>query len=285
MVGSNDFSRLASNLRGLCDTPPKEWSAIARTTSPPFQNQPHSRICARRAQVDCGKMAQLRGKILRNSEVTACDLSFKPVRRELRSQGWTRKRSPRRSLGDRYFYIRSGGSTIGKAGVDYFLDEEGVLEPDTDSSHLVLRIRARDPVALAASVMSAPVAPGDAQLEAAAQVIRDNYAADIEAAEARMQQRGHAAVDAPVSSSANPRPALPPVARGSGTQSARRPVRVSLESSLKPTTPVRSGRRSSPELIAIPSHVGHDGASDAEAAPSSHTSNAAIVPEVDDPSD
>ncbi|POM73545.1 Hypothetical protein PHPALM_9596 [Phytophthora palmivora] len=74
------------------------------------------------------KKVGVRGKVLRDSEVTARDLSFKSVWRELKAEGWTRKPPPRRSLEDRYKYIRPAGHANGTVGIDYFLGEESVLE-------------------------------------------------------------------------------------------------------------------------------------------------------------
>ncbi|OWZ16489.1 hypothetical protein PHMEG_0009715 [Phytophthora megakarya] len=63
-----------------------------------------------------------------DSEVSATDLSFKSVWKELRGKGWTRKPPPRSSLDDRYFYIRPGRSTKGTEGVDFVRGEDVVLE-------------------------------------------------------------------------------------------------------------------------------------------------------------
>jgi hypothetical protein len=65
-------------------------------------------------------MVKPRGKILRDSEVSARDLSFKSVWRELRGHGWTRKPPPRRGLDDRYFYIRPNADMNGTEGVHFF---------------------------------------------------------------------------------------------------------------------------------------------------------------------
>ncbi|EGZ24925.1 hypothetical protein PHYSODRAFT_378956, partial [Phytophthora sojae] len=53
---------------------------------------------------------------------------FKSVWRELKGKGWTRKPPPRRSLDDRYFYVRPGESSSGTEGVHFFRGEEAVLE-------------------------------------------------------------------------------------------------------------------------------------------------------------
>ncbi|POM76974.1 Hypothetical protein PHPALM_5726, partial [Phytophthora palmivora] len=53
-------------------------------------------------------------------------MSFKSVWRELKAEGRTRKPPPRRSLEDRYKYIRPAGHANGTVGIDYFLGEESV---------------------------------------------------------------------------------------------------------------------------------------------------------------
>ncbi|POM63699.1 Hypothetical protein PHPALM_20868 [Phytophthora palmivora] len=111
------------------------------------------------------------GKVLRDSEVTGRDLSFKSVWKELKGQGWYRKPPPRRSLDDRYFYIRPGGSTTGSEGVHFFRGEEAVLEY------------------YANAVPAFVYCSWDAQIAAAAEIVRQNYLADIEAAEARERAR------------------------------------------------------------------------------------------------
>ncbi|OWZ06134.1 hypothetical protein PHMEG_00021657 [Phytophthora megakarya] len=95
-----------------------------------------------------------------NVEVSASDLSFKSVWKELRGNGWTCKPPPRSSLDDRYSYIRPGRSTNGTEGVDFVRGEDVVME-------------------FYASEL------GDAQLASASEVVRQTYAADIERAEAR----------------------------------------------------------------------------------------------------
>ncbi|KAG1701780.1 hypothetical protein DVH05_010274 [Phytophthora capsici] len=123
------------------------------------------------------------GKVVRVYEVTSRDLSFKSVWRELKENGWTRKPPPCRSLDDRYFYIRPGASQKGAEGVHFFRGEEAVLEYYAN----VLRNGSRAPVSTTSRTASGGTQPGDAQLAAAAAVIRENYAADIERAEATAQ--------------------------------------------------------------------------------------------------
>ncbi|KAG1702322.1 hypothetical protein DVH05_010111 [Phytophthora capsici] len=115
-----------------------------------------------------------------DSAVTAGDLSFRSVWKELQKEGWTRKPPPRRSLDDRYYYIRPGRKTTGVEGVDFVRGEAAVLE----FYACVLRSHAQKGPAPPAQPNAAP---GDAQLAAADIVVRENYAADIDAAEARAQ--------------------------------------------------------------------------------------------------
>ncbi|POM64840.1 Hypothetical protein PHPALM_19588 [Phytophthora palmivora] len=89
------------------------------------------------------------GKALRDSEVTGRDLSFKSP-------------PPRRSVGDRYFYIGPGGSTTGSEGVHLFRGEEAALEYYAN----VLRSRTH----LCGTWGNHSTAPGDAQIAAAAEV-------------------------------------------------------------------------------------------------------------------
>ncbi|ETL85830.1 hypothetical protein L917_14678 [Phytophthora nicotianae] len=116
-------------------------------------------------------MVRVRVKVPRDCEVIAHDLSFKSVWRELKKDGWTRKPPPGRSLDDRYFCMPPGKKVKGSEGVDYFRGEQTVLE------HYAEELRCR-------AVGVQPSASGGDQL-AAADVVRENYAADIEAAEAR----------------------------------------------------------------------------------------------------
>ncbi|KAI9979941.1 hypothetical protein PInf_002152 [Phytophthora infestans] len=117
-------------------------------------------------------MVRVRGKVPRDCEATARDLSFKSVWRELKKDGWTRKPPSGRSLNDRYFYMPPGENVKGSEGVDYFRGEQAVLE------HYAKELRRN-------AVGVQPSAPGDDQLAATAAIVRENYAADIEAAEAR----------------------------------------------------------------------------------------------------
>ncbi|KAI9994481.1 hypothetical protein PInf_011113 [Phytophthora infestans] len=73
-------------------------------------------------------MAKPREKVILDCDVRSRDLSFRSVWRELKSQGWTNKRPPSRSLDGRYRYIRPSSSADGAEGVDYFLGENAVLE-------------------------------------------------------------------------------------------------------------------------------------------------------------
>ncbi|OWY90891.1 hypothetical protein PHMEG_00040764 [Phytophthora megakarya] len=70
-----------------------------------------------------------------DSEVSASDLSFKSMWKELRGKGWTRKPPPRSILKDRYFYIRPGRSTKGTEGVDFVRDEDVVMEFYASGTH------------------------------------------------------------------------------------------------------------------------------------------------------
>ncbi|KAG4040898.1 hypothetical protein PC123_g23570 [Phytophthora cactorum] len=102
-------------------------------------------------------MVRSAARVPRDSEVTARDLSFKSVWRELKGEDWTRKAPPGRSLDDRYIYVRPAlrrrADTTARV-------------PDSSSSN-------------------EPAQPGDAQIAAAAEVVRVNYLPDIEAAAAR----------------------------------------------------------------------------------------------------
>ncbi|ETK79775.1 hypothetical protein F441_04597 [Phytophthora nicotianae CJ01A1] len=123
------------------------------------------------------------GKVVRDYEVTSRDLSFKSVWRELKENGWTRKPPPRHSLDDRYFYVRPGVSQKGTEGVHFFRGEEDVLEYYANA----LRNGTRAPVTTTSHTASGGTQLGDAHRAAAAAVLRDNYAADIERAEATAQ--------------------------------------------------------------------------------------------------
>ncbi|KAG3105944.1 hypothetical protein PI125_g13308 [Phytophthora idaei] len=74
------------------------------------------------------KLVRSAARVPRDSEVTARDLSFKSVWRELKGEGWTRKAPPGRILDDRYKYVRPGRYPNGTVGIDYVLGEEAVLE-------------------------------------------------------------------------------------------------------------------------------------------------------------
>ncbi|KAG6609023.1 uncharacterized protein IUM83_12824 [Phytophthora cinnamomi] len=236
-------------------------------------------------------MVKPRGKILRDCEVTARDLSFKSVWRELKAQGWTRKSPPRRSLDDRYYYIRPGCELSEKEGVHFFRGEGAVLEYYAN----VLRNTARVPTPAARG------APGDAQRAAAAEVVRLNYSAEIEAAPSREQvpaararasasarvptspqvavipvEAAQAAAEAPQgagqavadrdgSTAAEATPSAPPATpptsvRGGapGKRAARRSARRSLDaaSGALPRTPTRACRTTTTELIATSPHGG-----------------------------
>ncbi|OWY94567.1 hypothetical protein PHMEG_00035662 [Phytophthora megakarya] len=186
-----------------------------------------------------------------DSEVTARDLSFKSVWRELRGQGWTRKPPPRRGLDDRFFYVRPGCSWKGVEGTDYFRGEGAVLELYAT----ILRSTARAPPS------GLPTATPGAQLAAAAEVVRQNYAADIEAAESRttgvsgsMRQR--------VMQSPEP-PATPPRSRAPTKKPARRSI---IQTPSPASTPPRQ-RSSSETLIATFPHVQGPTASEDDSEP------------------
>ncbi|KAF1780164.1 hypothetical protein GQ600_27755 [Phytophthora cactorum] len=205
------------------------------------------------------------GKILCDSEITARVLSFKSVCRELRGQGWTCKPPGRRTLDDRYFYIRPGGSTREQEGVDHFRGGEAVLE-------------------YYANARTAPLAaPDNAQLAAAAEVVRRTYAADIEAAEARALASRDVgatatsptpAIEAPATQAAVPQaPTRRAETDTAATQAAlstcppplvlsllakgKRPARRSLVCSLSPmpSTPPRPVCSSSPRPLRSSPHV------------------------------
>lgn len=112
-------------------------------------------------------MVKPREKVVLDCDVRSRDLSFRSVWRELKSQGWTSKRPPSRSLDGRYRHIRPGSSADGAEGVDYFLGENAVLKYYAN----MLRTRSRTP---------RPTNPGDAEIARAAQVVRETYGALIE---------------------------------------------------------------------------------------------------------
>ncbi|KAG6950081.1 hypothetical protein JG687_00014460 [Phytophthora cactorum] len=118
-------------------------------------------------------MVRSAARVPRDSEVTARDLSFKSVWRELKGEDWTRKAPPGRSLDDRYKYVRPGGHPNGT------FTNVGVVV-------VALRRRADTTARVPDSSSSnEPAQPGDAQIAAAAEVVRVNYLPDIEAAAAR----------------------------------------------------------------------------------------------------
>ncbi|KAE9266682.1 hypothetical protein PR003_g32038 [Phytophthora rubi] len=87
--------------------------------------------------------------------------------RELREQGWTRKPPPRRELDDRYFYLRPGGDArVTTASISSVVKK----------LCWILRRKTRTPAPTRAS--NAP-APGNAQVAAAAEVVRLDYLRDI----------------------------------------------------------------------------------------------------------
>ncbi|KAG3244050.1 hypothetical protein PI124_g11155 [Phytophthora idaei] len=120
-------------------------------------------------------------RVPRDSEVTARDLPFKSVWRELKGEDWTRKAPPGRSLDDRYKYVRPGGHPNGTVGIDYVLGEEAVLEFYANALRRRADMTARVPDS---SSSNEPAQPGDAQIAAAAEVVRVNYLPDTEAAAA-----------------------------------------------------------------------------------------------------
>ncbi|KAE9002001.1 hypothetical protein PF010_g14461 [Phytophthora fragariae] len=89
-------------------------------------------------------MVTPRGKLVCDCDVTSRDLSFQSVWRELKAQGWTCKRPPIRSLDERYRYVRPYADPNGAVGVEFFLDEDAVLEYYAN----ILRGRARTPSAV-----------------------------------------------------------------------------------------------------------------------------------------
>lgn len=64
---------------------------------------------------------------LGKTTVSAAELSFKSVWRELSKAGWKSKKPSARSLDGRYRYVRPGGDPNGAEGLDYFVGEEAVL--------------------------------------------------------------------------------------------------------------------------------------------------------------
>ncbi|GMF35149.1 unnamed protein product [Phytophthora fragariaefolia] len=192
-------------------------------------------------------MVKPRGKVVRDSDVTSRDLSFRSMWRELKAQGWSSKRPPRRSLDDRYRYIRPGGNPEGASGVELFLGEEAVLEY---------------------------YANGNAELERAAQVVRETYGALIEATTSRAQDATNAGpIAAPASSTTSViPPGIPEVTPRTPVQVGRqvtpntfqggssRPTRRSLAQTESPmsSTPTRTTNQDSllsDSLCATSPHV------------------------------
>uniref|UniRef100_H3H8Y9 Uncharacterized protein n=1 Tax=Phytophthora ramorum TaxID=164328 RepID=H3H8Y9_PHYRM len=134
-------------------------------------------------------MVSARGKVLRDSEVTARDLSFKSVWRELKAEGWTRKPPPRRSLEDRYKYIRPMGHANGTVGIDFFLGEEGVLEyyANVLRSRAAASARASNVSARQDEAQAQP-AHNDAPVSASGQAVRDRYVEEVSAARRRQAE-------------------------------------------------------------------------------------------------
>ncbi|EGZ20842.1 hypothetical protein PHYSODRAFT_398887, partial [Phytophthora sojae] len=234
-------------------------------------------------------MVQVLGKVVRDNEITGRDLSFKSVLRELKGKGWARKPPPRRSLDDRYFYVRPGESSSGTEGVHFFRGEDAVLEYYANA----LRNGSRAPAAIAPPPTPPRAAPGDAQLAAAAKVVRLNYLADIERAEARAQSATNAASRVPTAAQgaatqaatqsdvpqaetqARERevvttPTTPPLARTRPVK-GKRPARRSLVRGDSPmaSTPPRS--RCPTPLLATSPHVQDSDASMFDDAPSDDT--------------
>ncbi|KAG3243276.1 hypothetical protein PI124_g11903 [Phytophthora idaei] len=127
-------------------------------------------------------MVRSAARVPRDSEVKARGLSFKSVWRELKGEGWTRKAPPGRSLDDRYKYVRPGRHPNGTVGINYILGEEAVLKFYANALRRRADTTARVPDS---SSSNEPAQPGDAQIAAAAEVVRVNYLPDVEAATAR----------------------------------------------------------------------------------------------------
>ncbi|GMF44199.1 unnamed protein product [Phytophthora fragariaefolia] len=231
-------------------------------------------------------MVKSRGNIVHDLEVTARDLSFKSVWRELRGQGWTRKPPPRRGLDDRYFYLRPGGDASGADGVDFFRGEEAVLDPSAQSTDPAPASAWDTPARVASTSVCAS---GDAQIAVAAEVVRLNYFPDIEAAEARARAReaattianspqpslrptppmipaGAVAHEAPVAAlfrEAQSAPTTPVPRQAPGKRPARRSVRRSLEEATR-STASRTPPRPSQVLIAASPHMTDEDSADGE---------------------
>ncbi|GMF18922.1 unnamed protein product [Phytophthora fragariaefolia] len=119
------------------------------------------------------------GKVVFDFEVTARDLSFKSVWRELKRDGWSRKPPPRRSLDERYFYIRPDGSPAGTGGVNYFRGEQAVLVYYANGMDVLCVL-----VCFTANLL---FSARNTQLATAHDVVRLNNAADTEEAAAQAQ--------------------------------------------------------------------------------------------------
>ncbi|EGZ27575.1 hypothetical protein PHYSODRAFT_261573 [Phytophthora sojae] len=186
-------------------------------------------------------MVKPRGKIVRDLEITARDLSFKSVWRELREQGRTRKPPPRRGLDNRYFSLRRDGDASGADSVDILCGEEAVLvyyANDCRSKRPCCRYchdghfaaRSTPPViSVAAVAREAPVAAIDHAAQPTATATRD----------------------APLT----PPSTYPPVRhQAPGKRPARRSARRSLEEATWSTAP-RTPPRTPQVQIATSPHV------------------------------
>lgn len=136
--------------------------------------------------------------------VSAVELSFKSVWRELSKTGWKSKKPSARSLDGRYRYIRPDGDPNGTEGLDYFVGEEAVLGFYAGSKSVLVCFTdvlcSNFAVVLNDGTTLGMSARARAAIENASEIAREEYARNIDAAE----QAFAAATSVPATATAPP---------------------------------------------------------------------------------